>query len=234
MGTRCYYHSDLDGRCAGAIVKYQVPDCEMIQIDYGDELPWEELEGETVYMVDFHMNDVGDQLRLDEICKKVIWIDHHKSAVDNLDEIAKHRGLYKTEAFVVDDGRAGCELTWEWFHGRKAMPLAVHLLGRYDVWDHSDQRVVPFQYGMRMRDTRPSGLLWTMLLERSDAWNTIEEKIIAEGCLILGYIEQSNKEYVQRRAFEKEFEATTASCVMVLKGLSYSSLCMTRIDTISW
>lgn len=179
MNPICFYHkADLDGVCSGAIVKHFVPECEMRGIDYGDDFPWDEvipdLDAEsqgfdetfvtetcstvpfrTVYMVDFSL-PVDDMKRLAQ-ASKLIWIDHHKTAIDSL-EALDLRGYYC-------EGFGACELAYVFFMAQdetdkfddsSRVPEAVRLLGRYDVWDKDNMewgpKILPFQYGLRVEE----------------------------------------------------------------------------------
>jgi hypothetical protein len=122
----------------------QMPECEMIGINYGDPFPWQSImAGETVYMVDFSL-PLEEMKRLNGICR-LIWIDHHKSAIEDA-EAMKFVASGHQRLLI---GLAACELTWmEFFQGE--ICRAVTLLGRYDVWDYRDHpEVLEFQYGMR-------------------------------------------------------------------------------------
>ena len=85
---KCFYHSDIDGRCAGAIVARftnNYNEDNYIEYDYSKPLPTEIIqEGETVYFVDlsFSVNTV-DKLQeiLDKKCN-LVWCDHHTSTMD--------------------------------------------------------------------------------------------------------------------------------------------------------
>jgi len=109
----CFYHrGDLDGHCSGAIVRHRFPECRMVGIDYEDAFPWEKIEsGERVVMVDFSL-----PMDLMEAIKEAYpftWIDHHKTAIDK----AREAGFETAGLLMV--GKAGCELTWEYFSPKK-------------------------------------------------------------------------------------------------------------------
>ena len=113
---------------------------------------------------------------------RIVWIDHHKSAIENIDDSHLLPG-YRI------DGVAACRLAWQWFRMKgtyafdsasafpagslpsKAQyidrqveePLAVRLAGEYDVWDKRDPRAETFQYGMRVVDLNPAR--WNGLLQ---------------------------------------------------------------------
>lgn len=200
----CVHHNDLDGISAGAIVKARFPESYMIEYDYGQplELPQKNV---PVIMVDVslpmhQMRDVG------VVADGFTWIDHHKSAIDDFNN--NYVTGRETEPLInpiLRVGKAGCELTWEYYFSDKPMPQAIWLLGRYDVWDMSDKdewhnRILPFQYGMRAIcnsvETFPMGLL----NNEPDTTSRVEE-IIEYGKQILSYQAMQNQKRVKSFAF---------------------------------
>ncbi len=157
---KCFYHRlDLDGHCSGAIVKMKYPECEMIGVDYHDELPvFGYGYNEEIYLVDFSFKpDVMKELSDRHILH---WIDHHKGPIND----ARESGFLASGGQSLETGKAGCELTWEYLFPELATPVAVRLLGRYDVWDHKEDAVLPFQYGMReLEYTLPDSDIWETL-----------------------------------------------------------------------
>jgi len=202
---KCFYHStDLDGHCAGAVVKFKFPSCEMIGLDYGEEFPWDSIErGETVYMVDFSLQPYEDMEKLNKMCN-LIWIDHHSTALKAIADM----GL--KIAGNQNIGLAGCELAWLHLFNNRPMPKGVRLLGRYDVWDHVDPRVLPYQYGVRGLPISTQDFEGDVM---SVVWNKIlgdEDKttndILAKGAAIMEYINQNNAAVCKVAAYEFEFE----------------------------
>lgn len=193
---KCFYHSaDLDGHCSGAIVKRRYPDCDLIGINYGDEFPWDKIyDKEEVWMVDFSLQPFMRMIDLYDR-SHLFWIDHHKSAIEDAEDANLPIGG------IRNAGKAACELTWEYIYGTEP-PDAVKWLGRYDVWDHTDPNVLPFQYGCRMRETlpeNPDGMnFWHWLF----GLNTAAEKILEEGAIALEYQKQSNEKMARARSFE--------------------------------
>ena len=215
---KCFYHSaDLDGHCAGAIVKSEFTDCEMIGINYGDPFPFDSIEpGEIVYMVDFCLQPFSDMIKLNEMCQ-LNWIDHHKTAIEE----AYANGFIASGGQLIEDGKAGCELAWEYVKGEKPTPQTVTLLGRYDVWDHSNEMVLPFQYGMRQeKDTLPKSPIWESLLS-IDSEHLCHE-IASDGQLILDYEDSQNEEFCRAYSFETVFAECKAVCAN--RGFTNSKL----------
>ena len=211
---KAFYHkSDLDGHCSGAIVKRKYQQCEMIGVDYEDTLESLGMVGafqtmETVFVVDFSF-DISDMEYL-KSHTDLNWIDHHKSAIEKLDGL-ECNGIQET-------GKAACELTWEFLFDEE-MPLSVLFLGRYDVWDHKDKRVLPFQYGMRaFSNTRPDSEIWNDILDY-----TVETQLLIEsGSAILSYEENQNKKYAASMSFETIFKGLRA--IVVNKPFSNSKV----------
>lgn len=217
---KCFYHSaDLDGHCSGAIVKRNYPECEMLGINYGQDFPFASLaqdKKETVFMVDFCLQPFIDMIKLNSMCT-LTWVDHH--ARGSIDE-AQANGFIASGGQLIEIGKAGCELAWEYFYSKESIPLAVHLLGRYDVWDHNDDRTLPFQYGMRQfNDTRPDNHeLWTNVFKGGEFIN----KVLNDGKLLLHYELTQNEKFCRAYAFETEINGLKAICAN--RGFTNSKL----------
>lgn len=158
----CFYHDDLDGHCAGAIVKLKYPDTIMYPINYGyhSDLIHDNVDGgDEVFIVDFTLSP-SDFQSLIGYAKEVTWIDHHEPKFKMYDDVfnlggqVPHKDWHKVKG-IREHGKAGCELTWEYLHEHEPMPLAVYYTGRWDVWDHRNNNTIPFNRGMSICDTNP-------------------------------------------------------------------------------
>lgn len=209
----CLYHGiDLDGFCSGAIYAKAMrerwkSDFELIPANYGWDLPWEKFDGAHVTLIDFSLQPWSEFERLFSIAASVTWIDHHKSAIDELTKVipdSQPHGLTS----VLDTTRAACELAWDHYFAPDLMPVAVEFLGRYDVWDHSDDRVLPFQYGMRNYDLRPDvgedRAMWDDLL--AVRYPPLVDRVRAEGKTILKYQTREDEIGARASCFTLEWE----------------------------
>lgn len=197
---KCFYHkSDLDGHCSGAIVRRSFPEVELIGVDYKDTVDRESIDhGETVFIVDFSFS--AEDMEWLHKNADLVWCDHHKSAIEKCAHIEGIAGIREI-------GMAGCELTWVHLNPEKEIPLSVHLLGRYDVWDHVDGRVLPFQYGMRdQSETLPDSVIWPMILEDE---NRVVD-ILTHGEIILEYQSKQDARYAKGMAYEANFHGYRA------------------------
>ena len=93
----CLYHGvDLDGFCSGAIYSKYMRErglpYELIPANYGWKLPWEKFDDVDVTMVDFSL-PMNELQKLLNIAKSVMWIDHHKSAIEEFRELYEQLSL---------------------------------------------------------------------------------------------------------------------------------------------
>lgn len=200
---KCFYHkSDLDGHCSGAIVRQENPECEMIGVDYDDTLESLNMVGgfqanEAVFVVDFSFT-ISDMEYL-KSHTNLVWIDHHKSAIEKM-------GDFECDG-TREVGKSGCELTWEYLHPF-SMPKAVKLLGRYDVWDHKNPDVLPFQYGFKsLKNTLPESEIWEYYLLPNPSG---VGELIKVGNIILDYESKQNEIYAKGMYYEVVFEGYRA------------------------
>ena len=241
---KCFYHSaDLDGRCSGAIVKMAYPECEMIGINYGDVFPWESIligGREQIFMVDFSLQPYTEMRKLNVYADPLVWIDHHKSAIEEHEEWLRVEN--RPILGIQRSGIGACALVWEYLQQAlkgsltlhtlftlSTLPTFVKLLAEYDVWDHSDPRTLPFQYGMHQNtDTKP---------DNQDLWHSLFDiefvnRITANGRIILDYQIKQNARYIKACAFETELDGL--KCIAVNKMLTNSKLFDSIWDSSKW
>ena len=210
----CYYHrADLDGQCSGAIIKQTFPNCRMVGVDYGDDC--QEMvsmadDGEEIIVVDFCFEPFT---WMEVLASRggLTWLDHHKTAIEASD---------KSDINIFgkrEIGSAACELTWEYYRPGIKMPLSVHYLGRFDVWDWKDrdEPIREFQLGMGIHATQPGDKIWDEVLftpkddltyERT---NTVD-RIVSDGEAIQGYLVQQNEFLVKEGSFETTIDGHRA------------------------
>ena len=223
----CFYHqSDLDGHCSGAIYAHakQKAGEEFVLhgIDYGDPIPWNLVDGNDLTVIDWSFQPWALFCEVIQRAASLLWIDHHKSAIEMWQQNELPSGTGNMTVFL-DMKRAGCELAWDAFFPSRPMPTAVWLLGRYDVWDHANERVLPFQYRMRLEETDPAQPgamnLWFPLLEDVKA---ILPKMIEEGAILLRYQRKQDAGDVSHTWFPIEWEGKRwQACNRTGKGSTF-------------
>lgn len=219
----CIYHSkDLDGFTSGAVVKRKYPDAKLIGWDYGEGIPWDDIPwNEEVIMIDISF-PMEDMIKVSEKTDgRLTWIDHHLSAKKDFDEYKdsnKHLINY-----IYKLGIAACEIGWGHLFPDEKMPEAVLLLGEYDTWRNQDEyrwnnRILPFQYIMRLICTSPEEFPGVMFWKAVD----LEDQIEA-GQLILKY-QRKQDERAMKGSFVCEFEGLRALCCNIGGASSNSFL----------
>ena len=224
---KCFYHNDMDGKCAGAIVyKFYLRDnrdhtksvfesCQFISIDYKDDFPFNSIDNnEIIILVDYSLQNPGDFDKLFGITDRsnVIWIDHHISAIE------KHKNLKDIKGLRID-GTAACVLTWDYFYPSVLRSSTVAMLGDYDIWAFKygdDTRRL--QEGIKLYDTDPSHDNWINWLD-NDYFPT---DVIEAGKVAIKYRDNYCKNLINSHGFMAEFEGHKA--VLCNAGLVGSPL----------
>jgi len=220
MTKWCFSHTDSDGIASAAVIKYFVPEAQIRLINYGDNFPWHEVGADDiVYMADFSLQPWSEMEKLHHQCKRLIWLDHHISAIKDCDKsgvkIAGKREV----------GVGACMLCWEYLWAENNpdqmvydTPYAVTLLSDYDVWDHSNPDTLPFQYGFRNLHPDPSddksfNRFWMPVLDQTALGHLMVKELISSGKIILKYVEQDYKKCANWMAFETEIDGYRAIAI---------------------
>jgi len=142
---------------------------------------------------------------LREITDLIIWIDHHKTAIEQHKHIdADCRGVRK-------DGVAGCVLAWQFFYPDKQVPRIVQMLGDYDIWDFNcfGEDLNILQAGIRLYSNEPEALNWSPWLSNNEeAFSNVMEK----GRTALEYRNSYYASLIKGWSFFAEFEGYKAVC----------------------
>lgn len=160
MNTLCLHHNDADGRACGAIVRRALGvEVTLYEMDYGDSIPLDLIVvADHILILDFSLpkNEMGKLAAYHQFT----WIDHHKSALDEMD------GTADGWAGVRDTSEAACVLTWRYFFPDQPVPKAVTLIGDRDIWRWAEQDTGAFNEGLYQHYTRPNNDdLWNLLLD---------------------------------------------------------------------
>jgi oligoribonuclease NrnB/cAMP/cGMP phosphodiesterase (DHH superfamily) len=196
---KCYYHNDLDGRCAGAIVYRTVAkrgSIEMIEVDYKDEIDVDRIEdGEEIIIVDFSFKpEVMEKVLIKT--SNVVWIDHHKTAFE-------YKYSKELEGLRLNE-YSGCELAWKYFtNNAQTLPEAVKLIGDRDKWAWKfGERTRWFNLGLQLYPHQPKDIIWDDLLISEIG----VENIIGDGSLCQKFRDNFCKDYMDSYGFETDFE----------------------------
>jgi oligoribonuclease NrnB/cAMP/cGMP phosphodiesterase (DHH superfamily) len=218
---KIFYHNDLDGQCSARIIHDSIArghnDVSYVSVNYEKDFPFDVLkDNERVFIVDYSI-EPSEMKDLLEITKDVVWIDHHKTAIE------KYEDFPVTLAGIREEGRAGCELTFEYL--QKTLEIShedalrfintkegkhyksgrninfINLIGDWDVWrfDFGDN-TREFHYGLLGQDTHPESEFWERIKNPQGLNDYIQT-----GQKILNYEKTRSKEYIERFGYEVDF-----------------------------
>lgn len=176
MTTLCIYHNDADGRASAAIVRRALgPETKLYEMQYGDSLPLEELlHAKHLVIVDFSLPREDIQRLADY--HKITWIDHHKSALEELKDISQDWPGIRS----IDE--AACVLSWQYYFPEQATPKAIILIGDRDIWRWAEEETGAFNEGLYQLNTNPhNDALWEPLLNND---TNIITKLVKHGTIL--------------------------------------------------
>lgn len=259
-----YHKSDYDGILSNEVCRYWLnelllkPEIHSYGWNYGEPIPVphgaadgvDDFAGyDQIYIVDLSIDELMSR---PDLRHKIVWIDHHKSAIEKWDIPDLNESLGITQQFIFKgyriDGVAACRLCWQWFLTRHINdcegpgstlqlpskqdfvdrileePTLIRLAGEYDVWDHRDPDAATLQLGLRaMNPLGFSDLVWQEFSESGD-WHLHEA--LKKGRVIQSYVDQDAETRMQA-AYITEWEGLRFLC---LNGRGNSLTFRSRID----
>lgn len=207
-----FYHDDLDGQLSGYWIytelskRYPVSNIRLVPIDYHMTFPIDSIQDrQEVWIVDFSISP-SDMKRLLKKTLNVVWIDHHKTAIEKYTEdigidIRSIDGVRKV-------GDAACLLTYQYVtKNYTGAPLFVQHVDDYDTWKWKIPQTNEFILGMTVEDTDPKSTLWSKLLNGERYANYgLYNKICDQGLLIDKFIKKSSQNALLEYAFPVTWE----------------------------
>ncbi len=156
----CYYHDDPDGISSAAIVKSVYPDAKFYRMNYSDEVEFSSEMIDKTIIVDFSFKK--EQMEwLRKHSKVFCWIDHHKTAMEELQEIWNSDEIDG----LRDTTKSGCRLSWEWFYPNESVPRTIELIEDYDIWAWKyGEKTAQFAEGIWITTQDPEDDVWYDLL----------------------------------------------------------------------
>lgn len=242
-----YHDADFDGKLSNEVCRFHLsklhPGAAIHSYgwDYGRPVPepqglyfganavvhrrWDHYD--AIYIVDLSVDDL---MARPELREKIVWIDHHKSAIEKWDHIGD---VTRMVGYRID-GVAACRLCWQWFtadtgpHGDPRIhpmdqnlpqkhnyvgrevsePELIRLAGEYDIWDHRDPDAKVLQFGLRSLTVEELNLLVSEEFAFSNGGMALK-LAIKSGRTIKSYCDRQNDEYSSAYAQTIRWEGLT-------------------------
>lgn len=138
-----YHDSCTDGYGAAFAAWMKLGDeAEYVPMQYGqttENIIWEDRD---VYILDFSFpKDIMDAMLGGQECaKRVVWLDHHKTAFEMwCPDVPYEKGDYIFDdsgphLITLDDNKSGALLAWEYFHPGTEVPMLIQHIDDRDRW----------------------------------------------------------------------------------------------------
>lgn len=128
------YHANCpDGFTAAWVAARALGNVELYPAKYGDEPPLGKARDRDVYVLDFSY-PLEDSKNLYGVSHSLQILDHHKTARDDLRELAAMAEGYPDLGVTFDMQRSGAGITWDHFHPGKPRPWIVDYVEDRDFW----------------------------------------------------------------------------------------------------
>ena len=209
---KCFYHNDIDGKSAGAIVARKTGNYnkeDYIMYDYSKPIPVELIKPrETVYFVDLSFSPASlDDLKtiVYDLHCDLIWCDHHDSSMVLLQQMPmfnKIKGKRKI-------GISGAALTYMYLYNceYEFIPQFLKHISDFDCWMFKYEDTLAFKYAIEMHDHDALDLLWNQLMrDEQITSHPLLHTMIKDGTVIKEYVENELEDYRKRYAYESELE----------------------------
>lgn len=130
MNLVIYHGNCADGFGAAYAAYKAMPDAEFYPGKYQESPP--DVTGKTVYMLDFSYKRPVI-LEMAKQAEKIIIIDHHLSAMKDLEGITHEANNVMSTFNML---KSGAVMAWEHFHPSKSVPELFHYIQDRDLWKH--------------------------------------------------------------------------------------------------
>lgn len=213
------YHDNCADGFGAAFAAWTVlgDEAEYLPMQYDDKrTPFEfEIKNHEVYVLDFSFpRETMDRLFTN--AKRVVWLDHHKTAFEMWCVKAPdlfftiHKEADDQKHILLDDCKSGALLAWEYFHPGEEVPMLIKHIDDYDRWQFKLDGTKEFNKALW------SYAPWTFTQWRDNFYDYPgtfgrAEDVVAEGAAILRAHDQNVQAVVKGSARKCELPLINTS-----------------------
>lgn len=222
-----HHNADPDGNFSGAIALKANPMAETIGYNYEPEFDHiiAACAGKRVVMVDVSPSRWDDMHRLCDVAESVVWIDHHPTALRQMEE-AGTATKYPNFTPVFEHEKWGAaRKTFEYFFPDTPLPLVIEMVAGYDVFrdygtDTWTNYYFPFRFAVSKLNT-PQKVLEFFHMDAQG--EPLLQQFLERGRAVADYLDDDNAALVNNPVLVKEMAFRVASntyrVLAVNKGL---------------
>ena len=223
-----------DGITAAWVASRALPTAKIIGVNYKDGIDTSLLKKYSmIYLVDFSL-PTEQAKELLEAGVKIIILDHHKTALENL-SIFKKIIMGKID---ISPNQCGATLAWEYFFPYKEAPYFLELVRDRDTWTfiHPETKAFHEAFSFKRHEAKGKESIFQLMdslavMSREE----IVEKIIPMGESLLAEKERKVKEIAQRWEEFKLGEYTIAIVRLEAEeGRFTSDICAEMYKTLNY
>lgn len=169
-GFSGYFVAYISGRLTHDVIIYEdVPSTVRIPPD---------IDGKDVIIIDVaYKKEILEEIF--KYAKSVVFIDHHVSIKDDVDELYKKYNNNNNITIVYDDTRCGSTLAWLYFFERQKIPLFLKYVEDQDTGRWLYPKTKPFVFAMRtyyhLHMDKKTINKWMRLLNKENVANLIKK-----------------------------------------------------------
>lgn len=244
-----YHDADFDGKLSNEVCRFHLgkihPNTAIHSYgwDYGRPVPvpaglhfgtdavvprrWDHYD--QIYIVDLSVDEL---MVRPELCDKIVWIDHHKTAIDKWVNQGDKKYGWQFKGYRID-GVAACRLCWQWFFTMPLMgdaplsnkeafinravnePELIRLAGEYDIWDHRDPDAKALQFGLRSLHDEKLAILVHGQFEGCGDADILLRDTVGCGRAIKAYCDRQNDEYSAAYSSTLDWEGLKFCCLNI-------------------
>lgn len=194
----CIYHSPCDdGFACSYIMRQKLGPIEIHKGNYSVKDVKIDFKNKEVYLADFSYSR-EKTIEIAKLAKKVIILDHHKTAIDRLKGLDKEFDNIEL-VFSEDNSQSGVGVTWDYFFPGRGLPRFLKYIQDRDLF--SDKYAETNDISTALRAYPYNHGIWKQFFKKGAC-----DKLQKEGKIINKFLENKMKEIIKQGLMTRNFD----------------------------